>query len=132
MRLPLTTLEIFNAIAETGSLRAAGEHLGLQPSTVSHQLKTLENQLGVSLFSRTTRSVKLTEAGRALFRGANPALQQLEESVQAARDVGRSKRGVLRITMPGFAFDMTLSKKVSSFRNLYPDVELEINITALP
>ncbi len=128
MRLPLTTLEIFNAIADEGSLRAAANRLGLQPSTVSHQLKTLEKQLGISLFSRTTRSIKLTEAGLALFRGANPAFDQIKAALQSARDTGRSQRGELRITMPGFSFDMTIREKLASFRQLYPDIELEISI----
>ena len=128
MRLPLTTLEIFNAIAEEGSFRAASRKLGLQPSTVSHQLKTLEDKLGVSLFSRTTRSVKLTEAGQVLYRGSNSAFGQIEAAIQSARDAGGSKRGTLRITMPGFAYDMIVADKIASFRALYPDVDLEISI----
>ena len=128
MRLPLATLEIFDAIAREGTLRGAAKRLGLQPSTVSHQLKALETQLGVTLFSRTTRSVTLTEAGQALFRGANPAFDQLEAAIQAAKDTGRSRRGSLRITMPGFAYDMVISDKLRSFRETYPDIDVEISI----
>lgn len=128
MRLPLATLEIFDAIAREGTLRGAANRLGLQPSTVSHQLKTLEAQLGVALFSRTTRSVALTEAGQVLFRGANPAFDQIEAALQAAKDTGRSRRGSLRITMPGFAYDMVISEKLRSFRESYPDIEVEISI----
>ncbi len=128
MRLPLPTLEIFTAIAREGTLRAAADSLGLQPSTVSHQLKVLEGQLGVSLFSRTTRSIALTEAGRALLRGAGPAFDEIEAAVQAAKDAGGSQRGTLRLTMPGFAYDMVIADKLVSFRETYPDVELEISI----
>ena len=128
MRLPLSTLEIFTAIAREGSLRAAADRLGLQPSTVSHQLKTLEAQLGVSLFSRTTRSIALTEAGRVLFRGTSPAFDEIEAAVQASKDTARSQRGALRITMPGFAYDMVIADTLPSFREAYPDVELEISI----
>ena len=67
MRLPLSTLEIFDAIAREGSFKRAATRLGLQPSTVSHQLKSLEEQLGMALIIRTTRSLSLTEAGRALL-----------------------------------------------------------------
>ncbi len=128
MRLPLTTLEVFDAIAREGTMRAAAHRLGLQPSTVSHQLKILEEWLGVRLFSRSTRSIVLTEAGQALFRGANPAFDQIEAALQAARDAGRSRRGSLRITTPGFAYDMILADKLASFREAYPDVELEISV----
>ena len=128
MRLPLTTLEIFDAIAREGTLRGAANRLGLQPSTVSHQLKALEAQLGVVLFSRTTRSVALTEAGQALFRGANPAFDQIAAAIQAAKDTGRSRRGSLRITMPGFAYDMVISDRLKSFRQTYPDIDVEISV----
>ena len=69
---------IFVAIAEAGSLRAAAARLDLQPSTVSHGLRALEERLGVRLFHRTTRSVALTEAGQALLAQVAPALAALE------------------------------------------------------
>lgn len=128
MRLPLSTLEVFDAIAREGTLRGAAKRLGLQPSTVSHQLKTLEAQLGVVLFSRTTRSIALTEAGETLFRGTSPAFDQIESAIQAAKDTGHSRRGSLRITMPGFAYDMVIAEKLRSFRMAYPDIEVEISI----
>ena len=81
MRLPLAPLEVFAAIAQHGSLRAAAEALGIKPSTVSHQLRNLEEQLGTALFIRSTRAISLTEAGRALIRGAGPAFDQLSEAV---------------------------------------------------
>ena len=98
MRLPLATLEIFTAIARHGSLRAAAEALGIKPSTVSHQLKTLEGQLGTALFIRTTRSISLTEAGRALLRGAGPAFDQLSEAVESARSTGHGSGFSMRRT----------------------------------
>ena len=128
MRPPLATVEIFNAIARAGSLRAAAQSLGVQPSTVSHQLKALEDQLGVALFARTTRSIALTEAGRLLHRGSGPALKQIEAALAAAREAGASRRGPLRITMPGFAYDMFVADKLPGFRRAYPDAELEISI----
>ncbi len=66
MRLPLSTLEVFDAIVREGSMRAAAQALGIKRSTVSHQLKSLEDQLGAVLFVRTTRSISLTEAGACI------------------------------------------------------------------
>ena len=129
MRLPLATLEIFTAIARQGSLRAAAESLGLKPSTVSHQLKALEEQLGTALFIRTTRSVNLTDAGRALMRGAGPAFDQLSEAVESARTTGHAARGTLKLAMPEFAYDLLIGPALPSFGRNYPDIEIEMTLT---
>ncbi len=129
MRLPLTTLEVFTAIARHGSLRAAAEALDIKPSTVSHQLKTLEAQLGTALFIRTTRSVSLTEAGRALIRGAGPAFDQLSEAVESARSTGHAARGTLKLAMPEFAYHLYVSPVLQSFCAACPEIELELSLT---
>ncbi|KZL03709.1 MULTISPECIES: LysR family transcriptional regulator [unclassified Pseudovibrio] len=95
MRLPLAMLEVFNAIAQNGSLKGAAQALGIKPSTVSHQLKSLEEQLGTALFVRTTRSVTLTDAGRALQSGAGAAFDLLGQAVNDAKEHGSSARGSL-------------------------------------
>ena len=100
MRLPLATLEIFNAIAREGSLRAAAQALGLKPSTVSHQLKNLEQQLDTPLFIRTTRSVSMTEAGRALARSTAPAFDQLGEGLLLTSEFeGWEQRGAIEVLL---------------------------------
>lgn len=129
MRLPLATLEVFTAIARHGSLRAAAEALGLKPSTVSHQLKTLEEQLGTALFVRTTRSISLTEAGRALIRGAGPAFDQLSEAVESARTTGHAARGTLKLAMPEFVYHLYVSPILRSFCAEYPEIKLELSLT---
>lgn len=129
MRLPLPTLEIFDAIAREGSFKGAAKRLGLQPSTVSHQLKTLEEQLGTALFIRTTRAISLTEAGRALQRGAAPAFDQLSDAVDSARSVGHAPRGSLRLAMTDFVFAMHVGAALPSFRESYPEIEIEMAFT---
>lgn len=129
MRLPLSTLEIFDAIAREGSFRGAATRLGLQPSTVSHQLKTLEEQLGTALIIRTTRSLSLTEAGRALLRGAAPAFEQLADAVDSARSTGHVARGSLRLAMPEFVYKLYVGPAISSFREAYPEIDLEMSFT---
>ncbi len=129
MRLPLATLEIFAAIARHGSLRAAADALGIKPSTVSHQLKTLEDQLGTALFIRTTRSVTLTEAGRALIRGAGPAFEQLADAVESARTTGHAARGALKLAMADHVYDLYIAPRLNAFCDAYPEIELELSIT---
>jgi len=129
MRLPLAMLEVFAAIAKHGSLRAAAYALGIKPSTVSHQLKALERQLDTVLFIRTTRSVSLTEAGRALMRGAGPAFDQLEEAVESARTTGQAARGSLKLAMPDFVYQLYFGRALRSFSETYPDIVLELSLT---
>lgn len=129
MRLPLTTIEIFNAIADTGSLKGAADRLGLKPSTVSHQLKTLEERLDTALFIRTTRSVRITEAGRALLRGTEPAFEQIANAVEAAQTTGHEARGSLKLAMPDFVYSFFIQPKLESFCKTYPEIELELSLT---
>lgn len=129
MRLPLPTLEIFDAIAREGSFKGAANRLGLQPSTVSHQLKTLEAQLDTALIIRTTRSLSLTEAGRALLRGAGPAFDQLADAVETARSVGHAPRGAVRLAMTDFVYELYVSNALESFLSTYPDIEIEMAFT---
>ena len=99
MRLPLTTLEVFNAIAEEGSLKAAAEKLNLKPSTVSHQLKTLERHIGHPLFIRTTRTLNITESGRKLLNGTSLAFSQLKTAVESAEQSGKETTGQLNLSV---------------------------------
>lgn len=129
MRLPLVTLEIFVAIAQHGSMRAAADALGLKPSTVSHQLKTLEGQLDTALFVRTTRTIRLTEAGRALLRGAGPAFDQLAGAVESARTTGHAARGTLKLAMPDFVYHLIVGPALRSFSAAYPEIRVELSVT---
>ncbi|MEM9629743.1 MAG: LysR family transcriptional regulator [Pseudomonadota bacterium] len=129
MRLPLATLEIFTAIAEHGSLKGAADALGLKPSTVSHQLKSLEERLGTALFIRTTRSVNLTEAGRALLKGTAPAFHQISDAVESARATGHEPRGTLKLAVPEFAYHLLVAKTLPLFRAAYPEIDIELSLT---
>ena len=129
MRLPLATLEVFDAIVRHGSLRAAAHSLGVKPSTVSHQLKALEERLGTALFIRTTRSLSLTEAGRALKRGAQPAFDQLSDALESARTTGHAARGTLKLTMSDSAYNQLIGPEIKSFSQRYPEIEIELTVS---
>lgn len=126
MRLPLATLEVFNAIAQEGSLSAAALALGIKRSTASHQLKNLEERIGTALFIRTTRSISLTEAGRALAQSSNPAFEQLANGLENARTAGQSTRGTLKLAIPEFVYHLLINKPLLSFQELYPEIEIEL------
>jgi DNA-binding transcriptional LysR family regulator len=126
-RLPVNGLEVFLAVAKYGSLRAAATALGVQPPAVSHQLKAFEDQIGVSVFARTTRSVQLTDAGRALLKRALPAVGELGEALEEARGVGGARKGTIRIALPYRAYQLAIAPKLAAFEREYPDIELELS-----
>ena len=110
-------------------MRAAAHSLGIKRSTVSHQLKALEGQLGTALFVRTTRSINLTEAGRALLRASGPAFEQLADGLESARSAGHTARGVLKLAVPDLAYRLLLCNHLGSFNEHYPDIEVELSLT---
>lgn len=126
-KLPAGALEVFLAIAEHGSLRGAAAALGVQAPAVSYQLKALEDRLGAPLFVRTTRSIRLTDAGRALLVRAQPAMTELVEALEDASASGRAKKGSVRITLPYLAYELTIAKKLAAFQSRFPEIEIELS-----
>lgn len=126
-KLPVSGLEVFLAIAEHGSLRGAAQALGVRPPAVSYRLKALEDRIGVPVFARTTRSVQLTDAGRALLHRARPAMAELGAAVEETRVSGRARKGTVRLTLPYVAYQLTVAKKLAAFHRRYPAIELELS-----
>ncbi len=120
-------LEVFLAVAEHGSLRRAANALGVQPPAISYQLKTLEQRIGAVLFVRTTRSIKLTDAGRSLLNRAKPAITELAEAIEDARASGTVRKGTVRLTLPYVAYEMTVARKLAAFQRKFPEIELELS-----
>jgi len=121
-------IEVFLAIVREGSLRGAARAFGVGAPTISHQLKALERRLGVDLLVRTTRSIELTDAGRVLLNGAEPAFQALDGAIADARAIGRSKTGSLRLSMPISAYRLVLAPVLGAFRRQHPHLRLEISL----
>lgn len=127
-RTPIGGIEVFLAIVREGSLRAAARALGVGAPAVSHQLKALERRIGVDLLIRTTRSVELTDAGRALLAGAAPAFKEIVDAVEGTRAVGKANTGTLRLTLPRSAYKMILAPVLAEFQARYPDLCLDLSI----
>lgn len=118
---PLDALHLFVRVAQARSFTRAAKELPLTRSALSHRIIDLERQLGVHLFERTTRSVQLTETGRALYEGIAPALEQVHESLARLHS-----KGLARLTIscsPSFALRCLLPH-LSEFRALYPELEV--------
>src|ERR1700731_3490827 len=125
-RTHLDGLVMFLAVAELRGFRAAARHLGVTPSAVSQAIRSLEERVGAPLFSRTTRSVGLTEAGDRLLAHARPAVDMLTAGLDAASGLGGQISGRLRINVPRPSLPMLVNRLLPDFLELYPNVQLEL------
>jgi DNA-binding transcriptional LysR family regulator len=122
----LEGVETFLAVARHGNFRRAAAELGVTPSAVSQTVRALEARLGAALFTRTTRSVGLTEAGQRFFDHAAPAFAELVAAAEFARDLGQRPAGLLRLSVPRAVVPLILEPVIGSFAEAYPEIELEI------
>lgn len=127
VKLPVSGLEVFLAIAEQRSLRGAAATLGVRPPAISYRLKALEDQIGVTLFTRTTRSVQLTDAGRALLKRVRPAMAEVGEAMEEARGMGKARKGTIRLTLPYIAYELAIAPALAAFQKKFPEVELDLS-----
>lgn len=131
MRLPsLKFLKTFQVAAARLSFKAAAEELFITPSAVSHQIKALEEQLGVPLFERGPHSLSLTEAGTHYLHHMDSVFARLE-SVTEQLQV-RYGRGVVRLHMPPFFATELLLPKLPLLLEAQPDTDIHINTALAP
>jgi DNA-binding transcriptional LysR family regulator len=122
----LDGVEAFIATAERRNFRRAAADLGVTPSAVSQAIRALETRIGAPLFTRTTRSVGLTEAGQRFLDRAGPAFEELMAAGEAARELGQRPMGRLRLAAPREVIPFILEPVIASFCQAYPEIELEI------
>ena len=126
----LDGVEAFLSVAQHKSFRRAAAELGVTPSAISQAVRTLEERVGAALFTRTTRSVGLTEAGERFLARAKPAFEELVSAGEVARELGRRPSGLLRLAVPRAVVPILLEQLIASFCEAYPDIELEIAASA--
>lgn len=122
---PLNALKMFEASARNLSFSGASEELFVTPSAVSHQVKALENFLGVELFHRSNRKVTLTTQGEQYLTSVKHAFDEIEMATQRL-SVTQGASVVQISVAPNFLIRW-LMPRMSRFRALFPDVELQIN-----
>lgn len=124
---PLNALRAFAACAAAASFRGAAERLHVTPSAVSHQIRQLEEFLGLELFERTTRRVRLTPAGEAYLPPVREALALIETATdQLARQRGRQR---LTVSVPSSYAMGWLMPRLPRFQLAYPDIELRLDMS---
>lgn len=122
----LQLLPYFSAVARLGSFTLAANQLGVSPPAVSQNIRALEAQLGVRLFNRTSRSVRLSDEGRAFYEKIAPAMNQIEVAAESASSQRGEPSGLLRITLPQLAASMLVMPYLPEFHVRYPQLKLEL------
>lgn len=122
----LTDLRAFLAVAEHRSFRRAADLLGMTPSSLSHAIRGLEDNLGTRLLHRTTRSVSVTESGEHLLRRIHPLLHDLDTALEEVTGAHGQLQGQLRINGNEAAIRLLLSTVVPGFVARHPGVELDL------
>ncbi|HEY2256222.1 MAG TPA: LysR family transcriptional regulator [Variovorax sp.] len=119
-------VEAFLRVAARRSFRQAADDLGITPSAVSQIIRALELRVGVALFTRTTRSVGLTEAGERFLERARPAFEEIVGAGDAARGLAQRPSGLLRLAVPRAVVPRLVQPILASFAEAYPEVVVEI------
>ena len=122
----LTSLATFLAVAEERSFTKAAKRRGVSPSAISHAMRTLEEELGVRLLARTTRSVALTGAGEQLVGRLKPALTDVGQALNDIAGQRNRPGGRVRLLIPRLAVSSVLAPKLGILNSKYPDIVLDV------
>jgi DNA-binding transcriptional LysR family regulator len=122
----ISRVGVFLEVVKSESFAGAARSLGLTGPAISKQIKSLEDQLGVKLLSRTTRHVGLTEEGAIYFAKARQALADLDEAEQQIQELKACPTGKLKVNAPMSFGTQFLTRPIAAFAEQYPEVELEI------
>ncbi|MRT25011.1 LysR family transcriptional regulator [Enterobacteriaceae bacterium RIT697] len=125
----LEALTIFARVAEMKSFTQAAESLGIQKGRASLVIRELEHDVGATLLHRTTRTVQLTEDGRAFYLRARDLLSEAEELESMFTEIGTPLRGRLRVDMPTVLAQSVVIPALPQLLNAHPELELELSST---
>jgi DNA-binding transcriptional LysR family regulator len=127
--LQVGSLELFCLAAELGSFTAAANAAGVTPAAVSRSVNRLEERLGVRLFVRTTRQIRLTDGGGLYYTQCREALNHLVEGESEATGAQSTPAGLVRVSAPTPFAHARLLPLIARFRERYPQVRVEIHVS---
>jgi DNA-binding transcriptional LysR family regulator len=125
----LNSLVIFAKVADASSFSEAGRRLKMPVSTVSRRVAELEDELGIRLLERSTRSLRLTPAGLEVLEHAQRTAELSEAVEHIASDHLSTVSGILRLSAPPSISDSLLAPLVGAFQNQHPEVRVQVLIT---
>jgi len=123
----LTALRLFIRVARTGSFSRAGRELGLSQPSASRAIAALEADVGVALFTRSTRAVVLTDAGTDYLARIELLIAGLDEADEAARGTG-ALRGLLRVALPTSLASREVVPRLPAFIKAHPALRIELRV----
>jgi len=121
-------LILFSQVVSLGSFSKVAEANNLTNSVVSKHIARLEKELGVQLLYRTTRSLTLTEAGKALEQRAKMVSQLTTEAIDSVSDFGEKMTGHIRMTVPTISGELFLSQCIAEFSQRNPGISVEVRL----
>lgn len=127
IRDELSVMSAFLAVADERSFTKAAKRLGVTQSALSHAIRGLEDQVGVRLLARTTRSVAPTEAGEQLLAELRPALRGIRGALDRIGGLRDTPQGRVRLLIPRLAAMIVLGPRLARFARDYPDVVLDVS-----
>jgi DNA-binding transcriptional LysR family regulator len=126
--LHLKEYEAYLAVAKAGSFVGGAKTLGITASAMSQIIKRLEDQIGVQLLHRTTRSVSPTDQGERLLTRLTLAFEEIEAATQELADRRDSPAGVVRMVVPRVAYADLIEPMLPRFHAAYPDITLDLDL----
>ena len=124
-----THLHWLTVLAEQGSYTAAASRLGVSKAAMSQRISELERSAGISLVQRTTRSVRLTEAGQRLVENTRSQYEQIATSFASVRELAGVARGVIRITAPVAFARQQLVPRLPAFLQAHAEVRVQLEVS---
>lgn len=116
-------------LAQQGSYTAAAARLGVSKAAMSQRVSELEKLAGIALVQRTTRSVRLTEAGQRLVDQTRAAFDQIAQGFSQVRDLAEQPQGLLRVTAPVALARQQIVPRLAGFLREHPQVRIELNLS---
>ncbi|OZG72319.1 hypothetical protein BTA51_16425 [Hahella sp. CCB-MM4] len=125
----LNDILVFVNVIEAGSFSAAAERLGLPKSNISRKVSRLENELGIRLIERTTRTLHLTEAGRMYFDHAVRIKDELDYAEASISQMKGTPRGLIRVAASVTVGQQIIKPELSGFMRKYPDIRIDLELS---
>lgn len=127
--IDLNDMIIFARVVDAGSISGAAREIGQPKSTISRRIKQLEENLGVRLLQRTTRSLKLTELGAVFYERCKRVETEAEEAERSVSQGQEAPRGVLRVTAPVETGVTQLGELIAEYSKKFPEVLIQLDLS---
>lgn len=126
----LDDMKVFATVVDSGGFTAAGKALGLPKSSISRRIQGLEESLGVRLLQRTTRKLRLTDAGERYYADCSRIVLAAEQANRNASENQAEPRGVLRVTAPPLLGEAFLGPLINRYLARWPEVRVELDLSS--